>query len=80
MSEVDTAAGEPSPTEEETVVVANLLASFGLEVPWEEVRLIAASWSTQRAATNVLYDCPEAKYAEPALRFRADADAVEWTG
>ncbi|UBU17496.1 hypothetical protein [Nonomuraea gerenzanensis] len=63
-----------------TAVVGPLLAAAGLSVPEAEIEVIAAGYALQRAGVDALYAVPEARYADPALRFRADARIVDWAG
>lgn len=59
--------------------VRRLLAAARLTVPEDEIALIAAGYDLQRAGVDALYAVPEARYADPALRFRADARIVDWS-
>jgi hypothetical protein len=68
------------PSDSELATVRSALASFGVSPTEAELSSIALGWDLQRAAIDRLYAAPEARYAEPALRFHADAVAVEWTG
>ncbi|TYB65404.1 hypothetical protein FXF51_19505 [Nonomuraea sp. PA05] len=61
-----------------TAAVGQLLAAAGLTVPEDEIEVIAAGYPLQRAGVDALYAVPEARYADPALRFRADARIVDW--
>lgn len=59
-------------------IVGQLLTAAGLTVPEDEIALIAAGYDLQRAGVDALYAVPEARYVDPALRFRADARIVDW--
>ncbi|MEV1172661.1 hypothetical protein [Nonomuraea sp. NPDC049784] len=59
-------------------IVGQLLTAAGLTVPEDEIALIAAGYELQRAGVDALYAVPEARYVDPALRFRADARIVDW--
>ncbi|MFC5831822.1 hypothetical protein [Nonomuraea insulae] len=61
-------------------IVGQLLTAAGLTVPEDEIALIAAGYDLQRAGVDALYAVPEARYVDPALRFRADARIVDWAG
>ncbi|MBF8193452.1 hypothetical protein ITP53_48825 [Nonomuraea sp. K274] len=63
-----------------TETVGRLLAAAGLTVPENEIELLAAGYALQRAGVDALYAVPEARYADPALRFRADARMTDWSG
>ena len=65
----------PEPTAE----VRMLLDAAGLPASDEEVAALAAHYPALREATDALYAPPEVRYADPALRFRADAQIVDWT-
>ncbi|TMR18724.1 hypothetical protein ETD85_53275 [Nonomuraea zeae] len=60
-------------------MVGQLLAAAGLTVPEDELALLATGYGFQRAGVDALYAVPEARYADPALRFRADARIVDWS-
>jgi hypothetical protein len=68
------------PSAAELATVRSALTSFGVSPAEDELASIAHGWDLQRAAIDRLYAAPEARYAEPALRFKADAVAVDWTG
>jgi hypothetical protein len=65
-------------TGSETVVPA-LLAAAGLSPSPEEVAMFSAGYPALRAAIDGLYQVPAARYADPALRFRAaDTTRADW--
>jgi hypothetical protein len=64
----------PEPTAE----VRMLLAAAGLPASDAEVAALAEHYPALRQATDALYTPPEVRYADPALRFRADAQIVDW--
>jgi hypothetical protein len=56
-----------------------MLAAAGLSPSPEEVTAIAAAYPALREAVDALYQVPEARYADPALRFRAaDTARSDW--
>ena len=58
--------------------VKTLLDQAGLPASDDEIAAYAAGFAIQRAAVDALYAVPEARYAEPALRFRASARIADW--
>ncbi|RKN39040.1 hypothetical protein [Streptomyces hoynatensis] len=58
--------------------VRALLAAAGLPASEAEIRRFAAAYPGYRAAADALYAVPEARYADPALRFRAEARITDW--
>ncbi|HEX4360773.1 MAG TPA: hypothetical protein VH141_24785 [Pseudonocardia sp.] len=64
----------PEPSTE----VRLLLAAAGLPASDDEVAALAAHYPALREATDALYAPPEVRYADPALRFRAEAEIVDW--
>lgn len=63
-------------TEDSREVLKTLLAAAQLPASDAEIDGYAAGYGAQRAAVDALYAVPEARYVEPALRFRA-ADRIE---
>ena len=62
----------------ETTVRA-LLAAARLTPSEPEIAAIVAGYPLFRAAVDALHLVPEARYADPALRFRAaDTDRADW--
>jgi hypothetical protein len=62
----------------ETTVRA-MLAAAGLSPSPAEVAEFCAGYPGLRAAVDLLYQVPEARYADPALRFRAaDTTRADW--
>ncbi|MCO5972825.1 hypothetical protein [Actinoallomurus soli] len=58
--------------------VGVLLTRAGLTVREPETALLAAGYEAQNAGVALLYAVSEARYVDPALRFRADARIVDW--
>ncbi|GAA3542457.1 hypothetical protein GCM10022222_27680 [Amycolatopsis ultiminotia] len=63
---------------ESTVVVRTLLTAAGLPASESEVAAYAAGYPAQRSGLDALYELPAARYADPALRFRAGATIEDW--
>jgi hypothetical protein len=61
----------PQPSTSELATVRSALNSFGVRIDEAELAVIAAGWEQTRAAVDRLYDPPEVRYADPALRFQA---------
>ncbi|MDL4777798.1 MULTISPECIES: hypothetical protein [Thermomonosporaceae] len=59
--------------------VGLLLSRSGLPATAEELAVLAAGHEFQQAALAGLYSVPEARYVDPALRFRADARLTDWS-
>jgi hypothetical protein len=60
-------------------VVREMLAASGLSPEPEELAMICAGYPALRAAVDALYSVREARYADPALRFRAaDTERADW--
>jgi hypothetical protein len=56
-----------------------LLTASGLQPGQEEAARMRAAYPAFRAAINALYDITAARYADPALRFRAaDTTRTDW--
>lgn len=56
-----------------------MLAAFGLSPGPDEAAMLCATFPAFRAAMDTLYDVPAARYADPALRFRAaDTGHADW--
>ncbi|WP_328472635.1 hypothetical protein [Streptomyces sp. NBC_00448] len=55
-----------------------LLAAASLPVDAGELALLTAQYPRRRADVDALYAVPAARYADPALRFRAGATIEEW--
>ncbi|HVT68065.1 MAG TPA: hypothetical protein VHF26_09980 [Trebonia sp.] len=59
--------------------VREMLAAAGLSPAPAEAAAISAGYPAFRAAVDALYEVPEARYADPALRFRAaDTQRADW--
>jgi hypothetical protein len=66
-------------TDDSANPVPALLAAAGLSPDPEEVARISAGYPALRAAIDALYRVPEARYADPALRFHAaDTIRADW--
>jgi len=62
------------------MLIAEMLAAAGLSPGEPEVAAIAATYSELRTFINALYEVPGARYADPALRFRAaDTGRADWS-
>ena len=75
MSEQTNTAAEAEATRER---VRTLLAAAQLPASEAEIARLAAGYPAYRAAADALYAVPEARYADPALRFKAEARIVDW--
>ncbi|MCV7260055.1 hypothetical protein [Mycobacterium shimoidei] len=53
--------------------VRAMLAASGLSPGTDEITMLCAGYPVLRAAIDALYDVPDARYADPALRFSAAA-------
>jgi hypothetical protein len=61
-------------------LIAEMLAAAGLSPSEPEVTAMAESYPELRASVNALYEVPGARYADPALRFRAaDTGRADWS-
>jgi hypothetical protein len=59
--------------------VRGMLAAAGLSPSQDEIAALCAGYPAFRASVDALYDVAEARYADPALRFRAaDTARVDW--
>ncbi|MFI9402494.1 hypothetical protein [Nocardia sp. NPDC052316] len=58
--------------------VRMLLGAAGLPASAAEMAGLAATYPEYRAAIDALYAVPAARYADPALRFHAQARTAEW--
>jgi hypothetical protein len=63
---------------EPSTEVRVLLTAAGLPASDAEVAALAAHYPALREATDALYSPPAVRYADPALRFRAEAEIVDW--
>ena len=59
-------------------LLRNLLAAARLPASEPETAAYQTAYAAQRAAADALYEVPAARYAEPALRFRAGARISQW--
>jgi hypothetical protein len=56
-----------------------MLTAAGLTPGEDEVAALCDGYPAFRASVDVLYDVAEARYADPALRFRAaDTARADW--
>ncbi|WAL64347.1 hypothetical protein ORV05_25730 [Amycolatopsis cynarae] len=60
-------------------VLKTLLAAAKLPASETEIAAYAAAYGPQRAAVDALYEVSAARYADPALRFRASARIEDWS-
>lgn len=58
--------------------VRALLDTACLPASEAEIRALAAGFGAYRASIDALYAVDAARYADPALRFRAQAQCAEW--
>jgi hypothetical protein len=58
--------------------VGLMMSRAALPLSASELAELAASYPLQQAGVEALYAVPEARYADPALRFRADARMADW--
>jgi hypothetical protein len=63
---------------EAVAVLRTLLDAAGLPATEAEIVSYAEGYPAQRAAVDALYAVPEARYVDPALRFRAGATIENW--
>jgi hypothetical protein len=71
----------PAPPAGDPRVVAEvglLMSRAALPLSALELAELAAAYPLQQAGVEALYAVPEARYADPALRFRADARMADW--
>jgi hypothetical protein len=69
---------EPNETACESAV-RGMLAAAGLSPSEDEVAALCDGYPSFRASVDALYEVAEARYADPALRFRAaDTARVDW--
>jgi hypothetical protein len=59
-------------------VITMLLDAARLPASEGERAAQADGYADQRAAVDALYDVPEARYVDPALRFQAYARIEDW--
>ncbi|HJQ44724.1 MAG TPA: hypothetical protein VJ870_00170 [Amycolatopsis sp.] len=59
-------------------IMKTLLSAAKLPASGTEIETYAAGYAVQRASVDALYEVPEARYVDPALRFRAGARLVDW--
>jgi hypothetical protein len=61
-------------------LIAEMLAAAGLSPSEPEVAAMAETYAELRTAVDALYEVPGARYADPALRFRAaDTGRADWS-
>lgn len=61
-----------------TEVLKNLLAAARLPASEAETAAYVTAYEAHRAAVDALYAVPAARYADPALRFRAAGRIEDW--
>ncbi|WP_024802587.1 hypothetical protein [Nocardia sp. BMG51109] len=59
-------------------VVKTLLDLASLPASETEIAAYASGFAIQRAEVDALYAVPEARYVDPALRFRAEGRITDW--
>jgi hypothetical protein len=70
---------EPTGTAARETAVREMLTAAGLSPSQDEIAATCAVYPAFRASVDALYDVAEARYADPALRFRAaDTVRVDW--
>ncbi|HWC81861.1 MAG TPA: hypothetical protein VG756_18075 [Pseudonocardiaceae bacterium] len=69
---------KPVPDEATVGTVARLLAAAALPASETEVLALARSYPVVRASVDALYTAPGVRYADPALRFQAEATLTDW--
>lgn len=66
-------------TEDQSVgVVRTMLAAAGISASDEEIVGYAEGYTAYRAGADALYAVAEARYVDPALRFRAASRIENW--
>jgi hypothetical protein len=55
------------------------LARGGLPVTGPEIAKLVAGYDAQNLGVAMLYAVPEARYADPGLRFQAGARIADWS-
>jgi hypothetical protein len=74
------AATTPSAADPRTIAeVGVLLARAGLPATGPEVTVLATGYTIQQAGIEALYQLPDARHVDPALRFHAGARLTEWS-
>ncbi|GAB3564257.1 hypothetical protein GCM10027445_07780 [Amycolatopsis endophytica] len=63
---------------DDLTMTRGLLDAAGLVASEEELAAYAPAYAGQRLAMDALYAVPEARYTDPALRFRAGARIEDW--
>jgi hypothetical protein len=59
-------------------IVKTMLAVAGLPASDAEIEAYTPAYEMQRLAIDALYEVPEARYVDPALRFRAQGRIEDW--
>jgi hypothetical protein len=66
-------------TAQSQAAVRGMLAAAGLSPGEDETAALCSGYPAFRASVDALYDVAEARYADPALRFRAaDTARADW--
>ncbi|HVW40476.1 MAG TPA: hypothetical protein VHC18_03905 [Amycolatopsis sp.] len=59
-------------------IVKTLLSIAKLPASEAEIEAYTTAYAVQRASVDALYEIPEARYVDPALRFQAAARITDW--
>ncbi|NKQ54752.1 hypothetical protein HFP15_17860 [Amycolatopsis sp. K13G38] len=59
-------------------IMKMLLSEAKLPASDAEIGSYTAAYAVQRASVDALYEVAEARYVDPALRFRATARIQDW--
>ncbi|MFD4196306.1 hypothetical protein [Amycolatopsis thermoflava] len=63
---------------DDLTMVRGLLDAAGITASEAELAAYVPAYAGQRASLDALYEVPEARYTDPALRFRAGARVEDW--
>jgi len=63
---------------DDLTMVRALLDAAGITPSETELAAYAPEYLTRRASVDALYAVPQARYTDPALRFRAGARLEDW--
>ena len=66
-------------TEPPTAELRTMLDAAGIPASDVEVAALAAQYPAMRTLVDALYTPPAVRYADPALRFKADATITDWS-
>ena len=70
---------EPTHAVDPADLVRTLLGAAALPATDGEIAAFAAAYPLHRAAMDALYAVPDARYVNPALRFRAAGRITDWS-